>query len=183
MSSIPNVDVSKFLGSSFPPEECTLQRLEVEALKDGTHAKILSDSTFITKMIGYFVENMFERVVDSRSHMIDFWSEAVGNSFFKPHGIDCSGSLQSLQFQKSSPAIPYPIINGSILVGGSRGAIPIEFTPLYYGVPVAHKIENSDIIIDPFYVEPAAFLSMVNKNTVVELCKIAQLLLNDNDYY
>lgn len=36
--------------------------------------------------------------------------------------------------------------------------------------------------IDPFYVEPVAFLSMVDKNIVVELCKIAQLLLNNNDY-
>jgi len=120
MSSMPHLDVSKFLGSSLPPENCTLQRLEMESLKDGTHAKVLSDSTFITKMIEYFVENIFERAIESQSHTIDFWSEAVGNSFFKPHGIDCSGSLQALQHQKSSADIPYPIINGSILVGNCR---------------------------------------------------------------
>jgi hypothetical protein len=75
--------------------------------------------------------------------------------------------------------------------------ISLLFIFVSYNIPNVHHYHQSIIsttyndyyydpilLVDPFYVEPAAFLSMVNKNTVVELCKIAQLLLlNDNDYY
>jgi len=29
--------------------------------------------------------------------------------------------------------------------GGARGAIPVEFTPLYCGIPVQHKTDKCDI--------------------------------------
>lgn len=73
--------------------------------------------------------------------------------------------------------LPFQIVNGSIQTGGKRGAVPLEFTPMYYGVPIKHKQRMYNDInlaffyrsIDAVYVEPKGFQVEVEKSAISEL--------------
>ena len=166
--------VNEFLGSSIKPEDCDKKTLIEFATQRSSHARVITDATFIKEMLGNFVESLnIVRAVDA-DPTVDFWSETVGESFFKPHGVRCAlnSSLPALPGSAAIKAaenlglthtkvyptqplekLPFYILNGSILVGGDRGAIPVEFTPLYFGAPVSYerkKVKVKAVLVEPY---------------------------------
>ena len=63
-------------------------------------------------------------------------------------------------------SFPFTIVNGTLLVGGRRQSVPIEFTPLYYGSLVTCS-EGCENPIDGVLIEPHAFTSVVSKDIVL----------------
>jgi len=163
----------EFLGISTSPEDLTLSACE--DLCSSGHSKVLAKSTFIEDMLGNALKKVpisSTGLVDGSSS-VDWWSETVGESFFAPSGIKCgynstlpaSDAGKAAEFahalngladdiipvRKDMP--PFLIMNGSILVGGEKGCIPLEFTPMYFGTPAAYRD------LDAVFVEPAGFCS------------------------
>ena len=151
-------DMDTFLGKVISPEQCTVKALNDFGSRPKSHAKALADAEFSITLLGDFLKqapvSFFTSFFHSRISDEDFWAHTVGKCFFQFHGIDHTSGLLH------RPNIPYPIVNGSIIVGGKRGAIPVEFTPLYHGTPVSHDD------IDAVYVEPKGFKAVIEKSTV-----------------
>jgi len=151
-------DMDTFLGKVISPEQCTVKALNDFGSRPKSHAKALADAEFSITLLGDFLKqapvSFFTSFFHSRISDEDFWAHTVGKCFFQFHGIDHTSGLLH------RPNIPYPIVNGSIIVGGKRGAIPVEFTPLYHGAPVQHGK------IDAVYVEPKGFKAVIEKSAV-----------------
>jgi len=155
-------DIDTFLGKIIPPEECTIEKLNEFATQAGSHAKLMTDAEFNAYMIYDYLKKLilsplalFAAAADGDE--VDFWAESVGTCFFKPHNISTT-NMGGLIHRKD---IPYPIVNGSIVVGGNRKAIPIEFTPLYHGTPASFQDKG----IDAVYVEPVGFYTIQSTYT------------------
>ena len=58
---------------------------------------------------------------------------------------------------RSLDTFPFPILNGSVILEGTtRQAVPIEFTPMYYGIPILVKNAKGDVLGGAF-IEPLGF--------------------------
>ena len=144
-----------FLGTVLSPSDCSKDNLEASVTAGG-HAEVLAKCNFIPSVVEDFVKNEATKLL--RPGQIDWWSHAVGSVFFEPHGIAVTrptlptvpGPQQGLSESEAAASgvarehvypcrpladFPYPIVNGTVLVGGTRMGVPIEFTPLYYGIP------------------------------------------------
>ena len=151
-------NLDTFLGKIIPPEECSVQRLNEFANQDGSHAKLMTDARFNIYMISDYLRKLIYSpfsLIFHNDDEVDFWAKSVGSCFFEPHGI----STTDMGGLKHRSDIPYPIVNGSILVGGTRKAIPVEFTPMYHGTPAPFEAN----FIDAVYVEPVGFKALVQK--------------------
>lgn len=182
--------VDEFLGgidSIISPEECTIHKIENWNNVKGSHALALKNSNFILSAVAEFVDNLPKSLAGE--HQVDWWSEACGTSFIAPHGIKCAvnsslpclygndmhhiqNKLQYLGFKdviyystRPMNSHPYPIINGSVLVGGDRQVIPVEFTPLYYGCPVSSN-QGCAKSVQSVLVEPHAFSSVISSDVL-----------------
>jgi hypothetical protein len=155
-------DMDAFLGKIVPPEECSIQKMNEFATATNSHVKALTEVQFSSQLVGNYLRKIPQSIATTVKHYLgsmqtideDFWAHTVGKCFFQFHGIDHTSGLLH------RPNIPYPIVNGSIIVGGKRGAIPVEFTPLYHGTPVSHDD------IDAVYVEPKGFKAIIEKSAV-----------------
>jgi len=155
-------DMDAFLAKIVPPEECSIQKMNEFATATNSHVKALTEVQFSSQLVGNYLRKIPQSIATTVKHYLgfkqtpdeDFWAHTVGKCFFQCHGIDHTSGLLH------RPNIPYPIVNGSIIVGGKRGAIPVEFTPLYHGTPVSHDD------IDAVYVEPKGFKAIIEKSTV-----------------
>jgi len=156
------LDMDAFLAKIVPPEECSIQKMNEFATATNSHVKALTEVQFSSQLVGNYLRKIPQSIATTVKHYLgfkqtpdeDFWAHTVGKCFFQCHGIDHTSGLLH------RPNIPYPIVNGSIIVGGKRGAIPVEFTPLYHGTPVSHDD------IDAVYVEPKGFKAIIEKSTV-----------------
>jgi len=163
-----SASLDQFLGRSVKPEQLNLGM--IPKLCGSSHLKVLSQSNFMAAMLA----NAMSAVPQSELGLIkggsnvDWWSKTVGNSFFVglPRGYNSTvcaiSKAKASEVEKSLKGMvkkvcaarknaPFLIMNGCILVGGDRGCIPLEFTPLYYGVPSAFKD------IDAVFVEPVGY--------------------------
>lgn len=175
--SAHSISIADYLGPSLNTSDCTIENLEAYASKG--HALVISKANFMLliaeKFGGNLPETLANGIVDAigkpkwEKHDVDFWSAAVGEAFFDPHKIDStSSSLPALpgahankvrastlgcvaNIYQSRPLnnFPFCIINGSVLEGGYRGCVPIEFTPLYYGVPLPRNVYKEGGLIEP----------------------------------
>jgi len=151
--------IGTFLGASILPQKCTVANLENFARVAGSHAKVLTDAVFSKQILLDFFNNFFAKGLVS-----DFWSQTVGKCFFEPHNIKDSVGLNYRD------GLPYLIVNGALQTNFKRGAVPVDFTPFYYGTPITHKqrfIEDFSTVIyrpiDAVFVEPSGFEAKVTK--------------------
>lgn len=157
-------DLDTFLGKIIPPEQCSIQRLNEFANQDGSHAKLMTDARFNVYMITDYLKKLIFSPLSLISHdnnEVDFWAKSVGSCFFEPHHINIT-NMGGLKHRRD---FPFPIVNGSIVVGGRRKAIPVEFTPMYHGTPAPF----ADKLIDAIYVEPVGFKAVVQKEQLLNL--------------
>ena len=120
------------------PSMCTTAALEKFASIKGSAAMVLADANISFDVISKFVSKAPISMLNGDVG-VDFWSEAVGNNFLKPHNIDCclnsslpamrsveANSLQQIVGQDTkiyhaNPSLPFPIINASLHAGGGGG--------------------------------------------------------------
>ena len=185
----PSTSLSTFLGERVEESACTLVALEKIASQGhaAVLSKTNFIPLILKKFGGNIPVTLANGLTNATSkgatwedHEVDFWSKAVGEAFFHPYNIDTSSaSLPSLSepaqlertkqcangwIKKIYPtrpmkSFPFPIVNGSVLEGGPRGCVPLEFTPLYYGVPLPKSIYSEGGLIEPF-----AYTSIVTEN-------------------
>ena len=142
--------LNKFFGSFIPPENCHLETMD-RVPPEHSHEYAIYQSNLTFKAFKEYISHTSEQENDHR----DFWSKAVGACFFDHYGLGEPGAFLGALHVRGSLCshmhhlcdythLPYPIINASIAVGGDRGHLPVEFTPLYYGVPGAIVEADSD---------------------------------------
>ena len=169
--------LTKFLGEYLYPDECTIANLITSVKSEDCFGSCLTDDAVLSNLISF--ENCIPGI-DSR----DLWSNLVGKLFFKKFGLNnsqsypamCKSDLSTHYRPYENPKfpidyclpmsqIPFPIINADIQIDNIGGVLPIEFTPLYYGIPIQYNIINNkkEIIINSYLIEPISFLSIPKK--------------------
>ena len=148
------ISLEEFLGPYVAPNECieaTVQRSVAAG-----HGRVLSDSDLTSSSLTEQARRFsFSPYLKQTSRKVSSWCEAVGKSFLKPHGFklakwgipelshgaerdqvraQTSGWVQERYTARDLQEHPFPILNSAVFVGGMRGCLPAEFTPLYYGV-------------------------------------------------
>jgi hypothetical protein len=187
------VNIDEFFGIYFPPEQCTIENMKGFAPK--SHFANIGNGGFV----GSTIKHLFESAVtlDQR----DFWTRSVGCTFFNTYNMDrdyevpriAGSSIQSLFPSDESiptavydPAkgLPFPILIVGANVGGPDVFNSIEFSPLYYGIPVIgdrylngknpgdpdRKIES----VGGCLMEPLAFTAMIDKSYAEQIHKVCQ---------
>jgi hypothetical protein len=92
--------------------------------------------------------------------MNDPWSQTLGDFFYKKYrlndftSVPCMNTTLNFNTVKLRTDVPFPIIRG--YVKNNKTNTFIEFTPLYYGMP----IKNEDINGTGVYIEPVGMLSI-----------------------
>ena len=166
-------DTETFLGPYLPPEKCTVKAVE-DSVSEG-HGSLLANSDFVPSLIKELFEEKFIPSAFHHSREVDFWSQTVGKAYLAKHGFDVHGSslpalegdhaerireltkglVDNIYTARPLESHPYPIVNGSVLVGSERGCVPVEFTPLYYGI--VHYYEDDHRGIGGCLIEPHGF--------------------------
>ena len=164
-----------FLGPYVPPEKCTIE--EVENSVAGGHGRVLANNDFIPTLLTEIASEALPHFLQQHERHVDFWSAAVGKAFLQQHRFDLRGSslpavhgahhdrirkitegwVDKVYPTRPLAQHPYPIVNGSVLVGSSRGCIPMEFTPLYFGI-IPHY-ESGLRAVGGCLIEPHGFTS------------------------
>ena len=177
-----SLSVDEFLAKGLEPEKLTLSAMESLAGGSGnrSHLSTLCKAHFMSSMLSDAASNVPGAAlgVCDWSNSVDWWSEAVGKSFFAPGTLpglchlnatlpaasvgkaqDLSGKLGGLVDKvvpcRDLSSSPFLIMNGSVMVGGELGCLPLEFTPLYFGLPVSYQ--SGDVKINAVMVEPAGW--------------------------
>lgn len=152
---------TKFLGSFVPPENLTPDAAKNAGNEEGTYAKAVSDASFMKElMLGiikdllYLHETLGNRIFKD-TNKVRAWSDAVGTGFLRPFGIDDEACCFAMHGDEdrvmrgatgiskvatacADPGMPFPIVVGSIAPKNDpKGFHPVEFTPLYSGVPAS----------------------------------------------
>lgn len=172
--------LSDFLGPYITPEKCTIAAVEDSVLSG--HGKILANNKILTEKFKIGLERISTGWL-RHGREIDVWSETVGDAFLEPYGIDSSksnlpaldgdhahrvkdlttGWVDSVHATRTVAEHPFPIVNASVFVGSVRGFLPVEFTPMYYGIIPYHEVDRchgvGGCLIEPhgFTSKPAAF--------------------------
>lgn len=167
-------DISSLLGEYFPPEQCGLENLR--NTDPATHASKISNRETSLKMLRKLKDHFIDQNnADPRS----FWSELIGEFYFKPYHLDnfdhlpvlAGGNQKDIVDRTGFPIekfnscdlrrSPFPIINGCVVVRGDQFTAPVEFTPLYYGLPGKSTFEGvgKQYPVGGYLIEPFGFTS------------------------
>jgi hypothetical protein len=170
LSFMPEEDIDEYLGEYCPPDECTMTFLS-QRLGPKAAATCIAEN-FVGKLL---MEKLERPLANLTGDYRDFWSRNVGEIFFQPFGMDDCDHIpimQGVSTDHSTPSHavglmrdrPYPIINACVIVNApSVPYCPLEFTPLYYGVPV--KVPSStdaNVFIGDSFTEPVGFASQLD---------------------
>lgn len=172
--------LNDFLGPYIAPENCTIAA--VEGSVSSGHGKILANNKILSERFKIGLQRISASLF-RHGREIDVWSETVGAAFLEPYGIDSSDSslpaldgdhahrvrdlttgwVDSVHATRTIAEHPFPIVNASVFIGSSRGFLPVEFTPMYYGIIPYHEVDHchgiGGCLIEPhgFTSKPAAF--------------------------
>ena len=162
--------LDEFLGPYVPPGSCTPEAANKSVSRG--HGKVLAEGDVLKDTVVEHV-HLFAHFY----HHSNSWSETVGKKFLKPHGFKMnssgvpsldgeakerlktltSGWVNDLYTSRPLKEHPYPIVNGALFVGSSRGCLPVEFTPMYYGIIPYY--EDASIGVGGCLIEPHGFTS------------------------
>jgi hypothetical protein len=182
-----DVPLNDLLGPYIHPSACTLDVFS--HVGENSFEQILMNSKFVNSSLKEIATAA--RSGDAR----DLWTRMIGNAFLTPYGLNRPLLLPCLPenvarmrevYQQvgadvitSRPDFPFTIINGSINVGGEAIFLPVEFTPLYYSVPLQYNLTDTKVTpvlgtIGGFICEPHGFTSSVSPNQMTDVwCDMA----------
>ena len=156
-------DLDDFFGEYIPPSRCSLE------LFRGSELSKLESVLLNSNFVGNGLRKLAGRAFTDDPR--DLWSLMVGHAFLAPFDLDrpfllpCLEGDHELRVRPLYSAcnfearamrsnVPFIIVNGSVNVGGEAGFVPIEFTPLYYGIPVVHELDDSKGEVSPSVAQP-----------------------------
>ena len=146
---------SEFLGKYIPPEELTLDKLQTIE-NENEFTNVLHNNNFYINLIESYIKSEF--ILNNENNNIDAWSLNLSNFLYKKYNLDNYKTLPSLTLLNKES--PYLIIKGC--VSCDHIILPIEFTPLYYGIPINNNIiKASGIYTEP---EDYLYLDSINNN-------------------
>jgi len=179
----------ELLGDYCPPENIVEKSANFD---DNCSSRIAecctSKSTKPIMFVKELIQGVAQEILDVEKYDIDrrgFWSQAISKIFCDPFGLGgfdqlpaVEGSqftslLQRTRLERSRFApvslrdVPFPIVNASVHIGGDACFAPIEFTPLYYGIPKTYSaLDESDkaVAIGGYLTEPHGFACSVEKH-------------------
>lgn len=169
---------SVFLGEYIDPTELSLTQLS--CIKNPKEfANVLHDISATLKLCGNYVEEKVVDVLDGDvTNMSDCWSQSVGESMYEAYKLNDFITIPCITNKFNSyphlrelrTDVPFPIIRGCVNHDIKSCKTDIEFTPLYYGIP----IQTPHIIGSGIYFEPLGMLTFSKKctvkNNVFEIC-------------
>ena len=172
--------LNDFLGPYIPPERCSIAA--VEGSVSTGHGKLLANNNIWEDKVKISMLNISSCFLNY-DRGVDVWSNTVGSAFLEPYGIDSStsnlpalsgdnanrvknlttGWVDAVHATRAVTDHPFPIVNASVVIGSARGFLPVEFTPLYYGIIPYHEFDRyhgiGGCLIEPhgFTSKPVAF--------------------------
>lgn len=181
-------NIQTFLGTYLPPQQCSLKALKQIDIQSHTFLVCQGKNleTFLTKFRSHYSGND----ADPRG----FWSEAVGQIFFQPYQLNAydhlpvvKGANQTMIHKNTNHPMnkmtacdltrtPFPIISGTLVVRGKEMTAPLEFTPLYYGVPGSSRGHDNGktFPVGGYLIEPFGFTSNPTKEQSETIQKLLQ---------
>jgi hypothetical protein len=170
-----NGDIEVLLGSYISPEQSTNKIIDECEINSHSYLLSKGNKTqlFIDKLAKGVANQVVDKLHidwtdddDEKDTLVDkrdFWSQTIGKIFFHSYGLNNYTSLPSLHNQDdeytkacrthnrvlvscgSLQNKPYPIINGSMALNTHITFTPIEFTPMYYGLPARALYRDTSI--------------------------------------
>jgi len=170
---------SDFLGEYIAPRNLTLEKLS-NSISDIEFASVIPNFNIALNLVGNLIE---ESVVDSFEYLLgikntpeDCWSETIGEQMFVKYKLNdfCtvpyidtvylgrggSGEGEYTHIQSLRNDAPFPIVLGGVICDTCK--THIEFTSLYYGLPVS----DCGIVGTGMYVEPIGFLAFSQQKEI-----------------
>jgi hypothetical protein len=159
-----------FLGKYIPPEELTLEKLKhIENPDEFTN--VLHDFKGFNYLIKYFIRNkLYELIIKNNENINDVWSKCLGEFIYKKYNLNDFTTMPSLSLLNKE--CPFLIIMGCVYCADINIVEPIEFTPLYYGIPN----NNPGIKASGIYIEPKGYID--DKNNILSIMKTASISSN-----
>lgn len=157
-----DLDYEDFLGKYVDPENITGSEEEL-----GTIGKILRDSNILTEKNSNKARSF--RQPDGKSANFTAWATAIDENFVQPMNITpipdflldmANAYLWNDAKRLDSKTFPFPIYVGTVYpdVKEPNIAVPFEFTPLYFGIPMDPRIhDNPTFNISGGYTQSIAF--------------------------
>jgi hypothetical protein len=178
--------LGEFLGEYIKPADLTLEKFVL------INKKSFSNNYYNYKSnpLLLFAINYF-KTKSTIDKYDDNWTKTIAEFYFKKYKLDnfnllpcmpnISDTSNTSNTCKLRSDVPFPIINGSVFFNDKIGTRPIEFTPMYYGLPA--KVELDDkITIGSIYTEPIGFTSIKNQKEATKLTEqINKLKLTSNN--
>lgn len=165
-------NLDDFFGEYVPPNDLTIEKLS--KIDDNNFSSLLPNNNFYIDGIENFIFDKFE---SDKYNGKNFWSDTIRSAFFTKYKLDNYNSVPKMKSEDKNQDVksydlrndvPYPIINGTAFLDTKTDCMPIEFTPLYYGLPGKLMVDN-DIIIGNSYIEPIGFTSVKDNDTANRL--------------
>jgi hypothetical protein len=138
-----------FLGYYIEPENLTLEKLSNIQNPD-EFTSVLYDTLPLLDYIKYLALYLLYRPIDK--NMNDLWTQTLGGILYEKYKLNDFTLMPNISNIKKY--VPFSIIIGYVDNDISKSFI--EFTPLYYGMP----IKNNDINGSGIYIEPNGMLSI-----------------------
>jgi hypothetical protein len=156
-------NLDDFFGEYIEPKDLTINKLS--EIDNKNFSSLLPNNNFYMDGVENFI---FDKFNSDKYNGKNFWSDTIRSAFFTKYKLDNYNSVikmksknkyQCLESYDLRDDVPYPIINGTAILDTKTDCMPIEFTPLYYGLPGKLKIDDNTIIGNS-YVEPIGFTSV-----------------------
>jgi hypothetical protein len=171
-------DITKLFGEYFPPEQCHLRALK--ELQVTSQVYLLCHSQIMNTLYeGLVTGSIRKNPADPRG----FWSQVIGQLFLKPYELNCpdhltvlSGSQDDVRHRAGISTkkmsilnveqFPFLIINSTAHLVKNETFTPVEFTPLYHGLPAYGCSQDTQ---GGYLIESFAFLAHPSESSRQEV--------------
>jgi hypothetical protein len=168
-----------FLGNYIEPENLTKEIL-LKIQNSNEFASVLHNTSSVVELLAellkYKLNKVYNKIKKNNKTMSDPWSQTIGDLFYTKYelndftSVPCMNTSSNFNTVTLRNDVPFPIILGYIRNLTNKSDTFIEFTPLYYGMPIKHKNINGSGV----YIEPVGMLSITqnildNKQTTFNI--------------
>jgi hypothetical protein len=192
-------NLNEFLGEYLSPENCTQSNLKMS--DPNSHAFFLSHGNNLQTFLRELKESLLHQ--DGNDHR-GFWSQAIGYIFFQSYHLNSYDYLpvynqgESQHHTQHYPPekmssydpthSPFPIINGCVVVQGNQISAPLEFTPLYYGIPGYFKYDDDrkkvhdEYPVGGYLIEPYGFTSRPSTEQCASIKELLETSISSSSH-
>lgn len=186
--SYQNTNDNYFLDNYILPNELTTTNLV--NFSPTSWAQTLVNANFDNELI-------FSRTINNIfcNNLRDPWTNTIAKSFnssltsnlsenplnILPSLSNYTEKFQCYDYANYNFNSPFIIVNASLCVGDDHKFVPIEFTPMYYGLPIQYSYLNTDqkFSVGNYLIEPLGFtLNTISTHIMHENDNYKEFLIN-----